>query len=85
MIYMIWLGRRQSGSVLYYDAPCHSSLQPFYTQRRVSFTSLYVNFTDLIAFVELGTGVRKWGRMGPLYLGFQGADGKCECKNLTCI
>ena len=82
---LIWLGLRQSGSVLYYDAPCHSSVQPFYTQRRVSFTSLYVNFTDLIAFVELGTGVRKWGRMGPLYLGFQGADGKCEYKNLTCI
>ena len=49
----------------------------FYTKRRVFFSSLYVNFTDLIVFVELGTGVRKWGHMGPLYLGFQGADGKC--------
>ena len=69
----------------YYDAPYHSSLHSFYTQRRVCFTSKYVNVTDLIAFVELGTGVRNWGCTGPLHLGFQGADGKCEYQNLTCI
>ena len=82
---LIWLGLRQNGCVLYYDAPYHSSLQPFYMQKMVCFTSVYVQFTDLIAFVELGTGVRNWGRMEPLHLGFQGADGKCEYKNLTCI
>ena len=43
---------------------------------------MHVNFTVLIAFVELGTGVRNWGRIGPLHLGFQGAGGKCEYKIL---
>ena len=74
-----------NGCVLYHDAPYHSSLRPFYTQRMVCFTSVYVNLTDLFAFVELGTGVRNWGRKGPLHLGFQGADGKYEYKSLTCI
>ena len=46
---LIWLGLRQNGSVLYYDALYHSSLQPFYTQRRVCFTSVYVNVTDVHA------------------------------------
>ena len=82
---LIWLGLRQNGSVFYYDAPYHSSVQLVYTQRRVCFTSVYVNFTVLNAFVELGTGVCNWGRMGPLHLGFYGANGNCEYKNFTCI
>ena len=56
-----------------------------YIHKEVCSTSVYVNFTDLNAFVELGTGLHNWGRIAPLYLGFQGADGKCEYKNLTCI
>ena len=40
-----------------------------------------MNFTDLIAFVELGTGLSNWGRMGPLHLGFKGINGRREYKN----
>ena len=75
---LIWLGLRQSGSVLYYDALCHSSLQPFYTQRRVFFTSLYVNFTDLIVCSSCGIGDRcaEMGTHGTLIFGLPGCRRK---------
>ena len=41
-----------------------------------------VIFTDIIAFVELGTGLRNWGRLGHLHFGIQGADGRREYKEL---
>ena len=46
------------------DAPYHSSLQPFHTQKK---SFLHVKFTDMIEFKELGTGLRNWGCMGPLH------------------
>ena len=54
-----------------------------FSHKKVCFTSVYMNSTDLIAFVELGTD--NLGRMGALRLGFQGADGRCEHKTFTCL
>ena len=79
---LIWLGLRQNG--MYYTTMRLIVVPYNLFIHKVCFTSVYVNFTDLTVFVELGTGVRNWGRMGPLHLGFQDADGKCEYKNLTC-
>ena len=43
-----------------------------------------MNFTDLIAFVELSTGLHNWGRIRPSHLGCQSADGRFDyTKKLT--
>ena len=57
---LICLGLRQNESVFSLDAPYHDSFTTILcTKKSLCFISVYVKFADLIAFVELGTGLNK--------------------------